>query len=199
VEPYLIAGFVAGAILLVALIGWLVQKSQERQQRARLALRAPPDFETLLGTTDEPRAIDDPPGVNDTVDSEPEPEPIEHTACVEPAPVVGTRADVRQAQVRAARHIERCSQAFYQRHDLAEAETFARAALREVNLHMRRDHWYAPRVLNWLAYLRYEQGFTVEARDLWENAEQIALEWHEQCQDILPDIQRNIRAFYENF
>ncbi len=124
---------------------------------------------------------------------------VEITSIVEPKPIFGTRVSVRQSCLRAARHMESCAQATYSRHDFVEAEAFARAALEEVEQNMKRDHWYAPFVLNWLAYLRYEQGFSIEARDLWEQAEQVALEWFEQCQQLLPDIRQNLRMFRENF
>lgn len=121
----------------------------------------------------------------------------EYTSIVEPSPIFGTRVTVRQSFMRAARHMERCAEAVHDRHDFAEAEAFALAALHEINDTMKRDHWYAPFVLNWLGYLRYEQGFAVEARDHWEKAEQIAIEWFEQCHELLPEIRNNLKFFHD--
>lgn len=123
----------------------------------------------------------------------------EYTSVVEPSPIFGTRVTVRQSCMRAARHMERCAEAVHERHDFAEAEAFAMAALREIDGSMKRDHWYAPFVLNWLGYLRYEQGFAVEASEYWERAEQGALEWFEQCHELLQEIRRNLRFFRNNF
>lgn len=123
----------------------------------------------------------------------------EYTSVVEPSPIFGTRTSVRQSCMRAAHHMERCAEAVSQRRDFAEAEAFALAALREINGAMKRDHWYAPFVLNWLGYLRYEQGFSVEASEYWEQAEQGALEWFEQCHELLFEIRRNLKFFRDNF
>lgn len=123
----------------------------------------------------------------------------EITSVVEPSPIFGTRVTVRQSCMRATRHMERCYEAVHQRLDFAEAEAFALAALREVNNSMKRDHWFAPFVLNWLGYLRYEQGFSMEACEYWEQAEQGALEWYEQCHELLKEIQRNLQFFSDNF
>lgn len=123
----------------------------------------------------------------------------EYTSVVEPSPIFGTRVSVRQSCMRAARHMERCAEAVRERHDFAEAEAFALAALHEINGTMKRDHWYAPFVLNWLGYLRYEQGFAVEASEYWEQAEQGALEWFEQCHELLQEIRRNLRFLRSSF
>lgn len=123
---------------------------------------------------------------------------VEITSVVEPRPIFGDRSTVRQSQMRAMRHMDRCVDAS-NRLEHAEAEAFCRAALREINGAMKRDHWYAPYVLSYLAYLRYEQGFSVEARELWEQAEQGALEWFEQCQYLLPGIRSNLKIFWGNF
>ncbi|MDZ4834729.1 MAG: hypothetical protein SGJ27_13205 [Candidatus Melainabacteria bacterium] len=141
-------------------------------------------------------SLDDRKRAYDDLDSGDE---AQYTGVVEPNPLFGSRGSVRQSCVRAMRHMDRCADATYKRRDYTEAEAFALAALREVNINMKRDHWYAPFVLNWLGYLRYEQGFSVEARDYWEQAEQGALEWFEQCHDLLPDIRKNLRAFHDNF
>jgi hypothetical protein len=220
VVPYLI---LAGCVLFVALICWLIQRSHNRQRKERELLRAPPPdfsddfwngpadnagypnlFESFPMQMGGPATFRNDGDDDDVIDLElaseaASPPATEYTAVVEPNPLFGTRATVRQSYMRAVKHLERCSQAAYERRDYVEAEAFARAALRELNLHMRRDHWYAPYILNWLGYLRYEQGFTVEGKEFWEQAEQVALEWFEQCQDILPDIQRNLKVFHENF
>lgn len=114
------------------------------------------------------------------------------TAVVEPNPLISTRAQARQAYDRAKKQIE-LSMAARKRHDYDTAETHAYSALDEVHGGMKRDHWYAADVLNMLGCLKYDRGFYLEARELWEQADEVALEWFEQCRHIAPTIESNLK------
>lgn len=114
------------------------------------------------------------------------------TAVVEPNPLISTRAQARQAYDRAKKQIE-LSIAARRGHDYDTAETHAQSALDEVHGGMKRDHWYAADVLNMLGCLKYDRGFYLEARELWEQADEVALEWFEQCRHIAPTIESNLK------
>lgn len=208
---YLLA---TSALLLTGTLVYLmVMKSCLRAGRHRQTLSTEqPDFDAAFWNGGPDNANAEPelfgaleqPDDTDVIDLRPPhasaegvPTPTEYTSSVEPDPLFGTRGSVRNACSRAAKHLEKCKAAA-DVHDFAGAEVHAYAALAELE-HMGRDHWFAPRILTWLGYLRYEQGFTVEARDYWQQAEQIALEWHEQCSDMLPVIKRNLQIFHDNF
>ncbi len=191
--------YLACAILVPVVVSLLVVRSLRKQERERAVLRSlmpEPDFS----------AFEDPPCNPD----EPEVErwnglpvfnlcqtPATNFLIDEPLPNFGTKMTVRQAYYRAIRLVDE-SQAAWSRNHYRTAETFARSALREIS-HIKDDHWYVPVILNLVAVLRYEQGYTVEARELWDRAEQIALEWPEQCEEVLRCIQSNMRSYLELF
>lgn len=198
-------------VVAAGLTVWLVKRNQmHKRYNIRRHRSVQPDFTPLEGEHDDAyfstaaafdrggglllEEPDDSGGIADSDARRPE-----ITSVVEPRPIGGTRVTVRQSCMRAVRHMERSTEALEVRDDYVESEAFALAALHEINRGMKRDHWYAPYVLNRLGYLRYKQGFTVEARDYWEQAEQCALEWFEQCHDVLQEIRHNLRVFHKNF
>ncbi|MBX9666910.1 MAG: tetratricopeptide repeat protein [Candidatus Obscuribacterales bacterium] len=111
----------------------------------------------------------------------------------EPKPNFGTRTSLRQSLERAKTAMAACSAA-RKRQDKEEAEKQCELALTEVQNELRRDHWYTAEVLNMLACLRYDHGFYTEARDVWEEAEQICEEWPTKHTDeVLKTIRNNLK------
>ncbi len=110
----------------------------------------------------------------------------------EPDPIFGSRTTVRQSLERAKAAMAACSAA-RKRHAKDEAEEQCQLALTEVHSGLRRDHWYAAEVLNMLACLRYDHGFYTEARDIWQEAEQICEEWPKQTEEVLKTVRNNLK------
>lgn len=111
----------------------------------------------------------------------------------EPEPNFGSRTEIRQSLERARAAMAACSAA-RKRHAKDEAEEQCQLALAEVHKVLRRDHWYCAEVLNMLGCLRYDHGFYTEARDLWEEAEQICEEWQtKQTEEVLKTVRNNLK------
>lgn len=117
-------------------------------------------------------------------------ETILHT--IEPEPNFGTRATVREAHSRARALYDQCG-ALRRQHKYQEAEERIREALNVVSAGIKRDHWFTAEVLNQLACVRYEQAFYSDAREIWQQAEQVCQEWPSQCQSTLVQIQDNLK------
>lgn len=110
----------------------------------------------------------------------------------DPDPLHGTRTTVRDAQSRARALHEKCSAARKQK-NWQLCEELIEAAFQELNKGMRRDHWYAAHLHNQHGCIRYEQGFYIEAREIWERAEMVCHEWPVQCGDVQKTIEGNLK------
>ncbi len=123
--------------------------------------------------------------------TEPQPAQPSNPKTQLPDPLFGTKVSVQQSYLRAKKHVAEALAA-RREHNYQLAEEIVRKALDEVHSELRRDHWYTPEVLNALGCILYDQGRNGEARAIWEEAEQIALEWDEQCAYIMQTLQNNI-------
>ena len=88
------------------------------------------------------------------------------------------------------RRFEREVEALMERSTAAEnqgnvrgAIALAEDALREVDAKLGRDHYKAVAVLTRLGSLNFQEGFYGEAREYWEQALSVALEWPDRCRD----------------
>lgn len=99
---------------------------------------------------------------------------------------------IDQAQKRAAQHIAACTAARNLK-NIAEARRHLAYAVKEVQDKLRIDHWYSAEVLNMAGCLEYDEGFYLRARDLWERADCIASEWPDQCKDLIPVLEKNLK------
>lgn len=110
----------------------------------------------------------------------------------DPNPLFGTRNSVRDAQSRARALHDKCSAARKQK-NWQLCQELIDDAFQELNSGMRRDHWFAAYLHNQHGCIRYEQGFYVEAREIWERAEMVCHEWPVQCGDVLKTIEGNLK------
>lgn len=175
-------GFAALLVVNVCLLIWVVNYTRRQRVRGR-----PDDVVVDLQFADEVgpdefQPIDYQPGVVVLVIP-----PVEE----DPKPNFGNRLTVRRSIDRARALMDESEKVWNDNEDMFEAERLAKLALAEVDKNAKRDHWYAPRILNWLAWLQLEKGMTAypEAVEYWERATQIATEWYEQCSDLLPYMQ----------
>ncbi len=173
----ILIGFAALIVINVCLLLWVVNYTR-RQQTRRRSTEDEPDFIPVADDAGDP---DEPPILLEAVHEK-------YTLSVEPRPIFGTRATVRQAIMRARLLFDQSEKAWEDNEDIFEAERLAKLALAEVDKDAKRDHWFAPRILHWLAWLQIQKGMIAyqEATEYWERATQIALEWYEQCSDLLP-------------
>jgi hypothetical protein len=110
-----------------------------------------------------------------------------------PRPVHGASAiDLSHAENRAIRHLEACSNA-RNRKNLVEAKQHAEKAAAEVRRYLKVDHWFQAELLNMLGCIKYDEGFYLEARNLWECAENVASEWPDKCSRLIPTIESNLK------
>jgi hypothetical protein len=110
---------------------------------------------------------------------------------IEPEPLHATRKQVNSALERARKHIA-CCQTARRNHQWEEAQRHVDNAMAEVELGLRRDHWFLAEVLNQLACLTFERGEFVEAREIWWAAEEVCEEWPDRCKLIATTIRENL-------
>jgi hypothetical protein len=110
----------------------------------------------------------------------------------QPRPLGISNVAIEEAQLRAAQHMYRCTNA-RNRRDYPQARQALALAITEVQSKLRIDHWYTADVLNMAGCIEYDEGFYVKAREYWEVANNVACEWPDRCADIRPTIEKNLQ------
>ncbi len=172
----LLVAFAALITINVCVLVWVV-KYTRRQARQR-QFEDGPDFVDFTENCDD----------DGLVELEPAREEHEYSSSIIPRPNFGTRDSVNLCVQRARKLKEESEKVWNDTEDFFEAKRLAELAMAELDKNAKRDHWFAPRILDWLAWLHTNQGMLgyPEAAEYWERAAQIATEWHEQCSDLLP-------------
>lgn len=77
--------------------------------------------------------------------------------------------------------------------DWQRALALTHEALEHAQEHLRPDHWLVARVLNTRGCIFYERGDSVEARNIWQRAEEILGEWPDRAPETLQAVRSNLR------
>ncbi len=108
----------------------------------------------------------------------------------ETGPIHYAGTAVNEAHQRASRHMALAVKA-RNRQDHEAAEAHLDDAFAEIS-YMKHDHWYLVDLLNMKGCLLYDKGFYVQAREMWEHAEQVASEWPDKVNATLPTVEKNL-------
>ena len=178
----LIAIAVGGTLAVLVTIGalqWRNRRARERAKRHREKMRSVfPEF------IPPPPA---PPRQSDFEDN-----PFDFDALSpEPVPLTVSSMAVERAQQRARARMD-SSIRYRNQGNEEQALEQAEAALAELSV-LKRDHWYAAEILNLIGCLQYDRGFYLEAREIWEQAQSICLEWPERVDNVLKTVESNLK------